>query len=213
MPLTIVLADDHAIIRDGLRALLEGDEYTIVGEAADGYEALEKVQALNPALLIIDVGLPGLNGIEVTRKLCATMPFLRVLALSMHSENKYVIGMLQAGARAYLVKDTVFKELYVAIQEVVQGRRYLGKQIASNVLDELLNGANVPETPPLAEKEREVLQLLAEGLTTKAIAARLAISERTTETHRARIMEKLNLHSVAELTKYAIREGITTLER
>lgn len=212
MPLSVFLADDHAIIRDGLRSLLEGDEFTIIGEASNGPETVEKVRELKPAILIIDIGLPGLNGIEVTRKLSVTMPFLRIIALSMHAENKYVVDMLQAGARGYLIKDTAFKELYAAIQEVMQGNRYLSKQIASTVLDELLTQVHPRVQTPLTPREREVLQLIAEGLSSKEIAMRLALSERTTETHRAKIMDKLDLHSVAALTRYAIREGITPLD-
>lgn len=212
MPLTVFLADDHAIIRDGLRALLNGDEFTVIGEASNGPETLEKVQQLNPSLLIIDIGLPGLSGSEVTRKLCASMPFLRILALSMHAEHKYVVEMLQAGAHAYLVKETAFKELYDAIQEVMQGRRYLSQEIASTELDDLL--VQTPPRPPdpLTQREREVLKLIAGGRTSKEIAMRLEISERTAETHRARIMDKLNLRSVAALTRYAIREGMIPLE-
>lgn len=212
MSLSVFLADDHAIIRDGLRSLLEGDEFTIIGEAANGLETLEKVQQLKPAILIIDIGLPGLNGIEVARKLCSAMPFLRIIALSMHAENKYVVDMLQAGARAYLVKDTAFRELYAAIQEVLQGRRYLSKQIASTVLDALLAQAPSSIPNPLTPREREVLQLIAEGLSSKEISARLGLSERTTESHRGKLMDKLDLHSVAALTRYAIREGITPLD-
>jgi DNA-binding NarL/FixJ family response regulator len=215
MPVRIVVVDDHAILRQGLRALLEGKDYEVVGEAVDGASALSVVDKLQPDLVIMDIGLPGLSGIEVTQQLCARHPRLMVLALSMHTDHTRIIAMLQAGARAYLVKSGAFKELITAIEEVRRGRRYLSPQVASGVLNDLLD-----QTSPrggsaytvLTPQERRMVQWIAEGYGTKEIALRLGITTRTAEAHRTRIMEKLNLDSVVALTKYAIGQGLTTLE-
>jgi DNA-binding NarL/FixJ family response regulator len=173
---------------------------------------LEKVQRLKPDLLILDIGLPGMNGIDVTRKLSADLPELPIIVLSMHAENSYIVGSLQAGARAYLIKETAFEELYIAIQQVRQGRRYLSREVTSTVLDDLLAQVPAASLHILTEREREILRLIAEGTLSKEIGARLNISERTVEAHRARIMDKLDLHSIAALTRYAIKEGISSLE-
>lgn len=212
MPLTVFLADDHAIIRDGLRALLKGDEFTIVGEASNGPDTLEQVQQLRPDLLILDISLPGMSGIDIARHLSKNLPAVRIIVLSMHAENSYIVAALQAGARGYLVKDTAFEELYIAIQEVMQGKRYLSQEIATTVLDDLLTQAPAPILPVLSPREREILQMIAQGIPSKEIGNRLCISERTVEAHRGRIMDKLDLHSIAALTRYAIKEGIISLD-
>lgn len=215
MPLRILLADDHAILREGLRALLDGKDYQVVGDAVDGPSTLAAVEKLRPDVVIMDVSMPGLNGIEATQELCVRYPRLMVLALSMHTDHTRIISMLQAGARAYLVKSGAFKELIMAIEEVRRGRRYLSPQVASGVLDNLLD-----QTSPRGEsaytiltpRERRMAQWIAEGYGTKEIALRLGISARTAEAHRGRIMEKLNLDSVVALTKYALLQGLTTPE-
>jgi DNA-binding NarL/FixJ family response regulator len=211
----ILLADDHAMLRDGLRSVLsrEGD-FEVVGEAADGRGAIDLCRTLAPDVVVMDVGMPDLNGIEATRQIRAESPRSRVIALSTHSDRRYVLGMLEAGASAYLVKVSAYDELRQAVRAVAGGRMYLSPQIADLVVD-----ARVAASPsqarkePLAPREREVLQLIAEGHSSREIARRLHISSHTVETHRRNIMQKLDLHSVADLTRYAIREGITPLDR
>ncbi|MCX6360435.1 MAG: response regulator transcription factor [Armatimonadetes bacterium] len=207
------LVDDHDMLRDGLRALLQAEGYHVVGEAGDGEAALQAIPAAAPDVAVIDVGLPGLNGIELTRELAQTAPEVRVIALSLHAERSIIIAMLRAGARAYLPKSAAFGELLTAVGEVLQGRLYLSPSVASGVLEGLLAGP--VDTPhgafaSLTARERRIIQLIAEGHTSKEIAAREAISVRTLETHRSNIMARLRLTSVAALTKYAIREGLTT---
>jgi DNA-binding NarL/FixJ family response regulator len=207
------LVDDHDVLREGLRALLQAEGHTIVGEAGDGDAALETIPAARPDVAIIDVGLPGLNGIEVTRELARTAPEVRVIALSLHAERSIIIEMLRAGARAYLPKASAFSELLTAVGEVLHGRLYLSPSIASGVLEGLLTSpADSPQGAfaSLTPRDRRIIQLIAEGHTSKEIAARESISVRTLETHRSSIMARLELNSVAALTKYAIREGLTT---
>ncbi|HPS78955.1 MAG TPA: response regulator transcription factor [Thermoanaerobaculaceae bacterium] len=215
MPVRIVLADDHRIVREGLRDLLERrTDLKVVGEAADGEAAVRLAHELAPDIVILDVSMPKLNGIEATRQIVAVCPSVRVLALSMHSDRRFVIEMLKAGASGYLLKDGAFDELIHAIESVMARAAYLSPAITDMVVKEYiasLPGEERSAFGVLTPREREVLQLLAEGLPTKAIAARLLLSVKTVETYRQQIMEKLDLHSVAELTKYAIREGLTSL--
>ena len=216
MKTTILLADDHKIFRDGLRSLLERQrDLQVVAEAEDGRTAVELAVKLGPDVAILDVGMPGLNGIEATRRIVGEVPRVKVIALSMHSDSKYVGSMLQAGAAGYVLKDCAFEELQVAIHAVLANRVYLSKDITGVVVDNYvrhLSAADAPSVAALTPKEREVLQLLAEGRSTKEIALQLHVSAKTIETHRKHIMDRLDLHSVAELTKYAIREGITSLD-
>jgi NarL family two-component system response regulator LiaR len=210
----IVIADDHQLIREGLRGLLDREpDMEVVGEAQDGRAALGLVADLSPEVVIMDVAMPDLNGIEATRKVIAAFPAIRVIALSMHSDKRFVAGMLKAGASGYLLKDCAFSELASAVRTVAAGKVYLSPGIAGLVAEEFA-GRFAPDRPalPLTDREREVLQLIAEGQATKRIAARLGLSVKTVETHRRQMMDKLGLHSVAELTKYAIREGLTSLE-
>lgn len=216
MATSILLVDDHQLMRDGLCALLE-DQQTIeiVGDAANGRDAIEKVGELQPDVVLMDVGLPDLNGIEATRRVKAACTDIRVIALSMHADKRYVVEMFKAGASGYLLKNCASDELVRAIETVNRGAFYLSPSISSVVIEQLTG--NVESTAEsayskLTNREREVLQLLAEGKTSKQIAACLGLAVRTIETHRREIMRKLDLRSVAALTKYAIREGLTSLE-
>ena len=212
----IVLVDDHAVIRDGLRSLINLEkDMEVVAEAQDGREMIGLVGTTRPDLVIMDIGMPDLNGIEATRQLLEQAPGIKVLALSMHSDRRMVAGMLSAGASGYLLKDCAFDEIAHAIRIVVSNRTYLSPSITDVVVGDYASRVTTGEQSiftVLTAREREVLQLLAEGNATKEIAARLFISVKTVETHRRQIMEKLNLHTVPELTKYAIREGLTSLE-
>ena len=215
MTITIVLADDHKIMREGLRALLEKQpDFEVAAEADNGLNAVQLAKKLKPDIIIMDIGMPGLNGIEATRQIAAEAPSTKVIALSMHSDKRFVIEMLKAGASAYLLKDSASEELASAIRTVISGKPYLSPNITDVVLKDYLS--TVSKTEPnaftlLTPREREVLQLIAEGRTTKQIATALFLSVKTVETHRQQIMEKLGLRSIAELTKYAIREGLTSL--
>lgn len=218
MKIRVILVDDHTIFRSGLRAILENQSsIEVVGEAENGWEAIEMVRDNAPHLVIMDIGMSELNGIEATRKIRSEIPGVKILALSMHSDKRYVLTMLKAGASGYLLKNCAIKELTRAIETIMTNQIYLSPSISKVVLDELLQTNNRASekylgSPELTPREREVLQLLAEGKTTKQIAAQLHISVSTAETHRRQMMEKLDLHSVAELTKFAIREGMTPLE-
>ena len=218
MKIRVMLVDDHTIFRSGLRAILENQSsIEVVGEAENGWKAIEMVKEYAPHLVIMDIGMAELNGIEATRKIRSESPGVKILALSMHSDKRYVLTMLKAGASGYLLKNCAIKELTRAIDTIMAKQIYLSPSISKMVLDELLLTANGADdkylgNPDLTPREREVLQLLAEGKSTKQIASQLHISVSTAETHRRQMMEKLDLHSVAELTKFAIREGMTPLE-
>jgi len=215
MSLRIVLVDDHEVVRKGLRHVLElADSFEVVGEAGDGAEALDLVGRLKPAVVVMDVSMPGLNGIESTRRILALHPGCKVVALSMHSERQSVLGMLEAGASAYVLKDGAIRELDEAIRAVASGQSYLSPKVAGRVVREYRERpeGEARATCPLTLREREVLQLIAEGCSNKDAAAKLHLSPKTVETHRRSIMEKLDLHNVAQLTRYAIREGIISPE-
>lgn len=218
--LRILLVDDHAMLRAGLRAFLDGrEEIDVVGEAAGGREAIEFVRRHLPDIVIMDVGMPELNGIETTRRLLAEDPDIRVIALSMHADERFVTGMFDAGARAYLLKACESAELMLAIEAVRRGRSYITPEVAELVIsrgrqraaEDSVKGPRAERAPgALTPREREVLQLIAEGKTSKEIAATLNISSRTAETHRYAIMEELDLHTTAELTRFAIKHGIVS---
>ena len=214
MPVRIVVADDHRIVREGLRHLLEKrTDFKVVAEASDGEAAVRLARELAPDLVIVDLSMPRLNGIEATRRIVAERPGARVLVLSMHSDRRFVIESLKAGAAGYLLKDSAFDELARAIEAVMARGAFLSPEITEMVVRDYVARAGVGEAAfsVLSPREREVLQLMAEGVSTKAIASRLEVSVKTVESYRQQIMEKLDLHSVAELTKYAIREGLTEL--
>lgn len=212
----ILLADDHRLMRDGLRALLERESgFEIVGEAADGITAVQLSRELAPDIVIMDVAMPDLNGIEATRRIKAELPEVKVLALSMHADRRFVKRMLAAGASGYMLKACAFEEVAKAARAVMAGRTYTSPRITDLVLEDYihqLSGAADEEGTLLSDREREVLQLLAEGKSSREIADRLHVSVTTVDTHRKHIMDKLGLHSVAELTKYAVREGLTALD-
>jgi len=216
MTIRIILADDHNVIRSGLRTLLEQQcNAEVVAEASDGRKAVQLTKELSPDIVIMDIGMAEMNGIEATRKITSDQSHVKVLALSMHSDKRFVLTMLKAGASGYLIKNCAVKELKHALNVIMDNHTYLSPSITGLVLDELVtNQENVAilNSPTLTAREREVLQLLAEGKSTKEIASELKVSISTVETHRRQIMEKLDLFSVAELTKYAIREGLTSLE-
>jgi DNA-binding NarL/FixJ family response regulator len=215
MGVRIILAEDHRITREGLVNLLEErSDMQVVGEAENGREAVRLATELSPDLVIMDVTMPDLNGIDATRIITSGSNNTKVIALSMYSDKQFVQGMIQAGASGYLLKDCAFEELVSAIQAVIQGDTYLSPGIAGIVVQDYLNKLTTDRSSAdtvLTNREREVLQLIAEGNSTKEIAARLSVSVKTVETHRRQIMEKLGIFSIAELTKYAIREGLTSL--
>lgn len=216
MRIRILIADDHKIVRDGLRSLLEKQpNMEVVAEAENGRKAVSLAIRRRPQVVIMDISMPDLNGIEATRQMLKELPDLKVIALSMHSDRRYILGMFQAGAAGFLLKDCAFQELASAIDTVAANKPYLSPSIARTVLEDFVRGpaSSRPSAPDvLTAREREVLQLLAEGWSTKKIASHLHVSAKTVETHRRRIMEKLGLNGIAELTKYAIREGLTSLQ-
>lgn len=215
MSIRVVLADDHRIIREGIRNLLDREQgIDVVGEASDGHEVIQKNRELQPDVLVMDITMPNLNGIDATRKIIKQNPETRIIALSMHSDHHFVAEMLQAGATAYLLKDCVYDELVQAIQLVHQGKTYLSPEVASLLVKDYRSQVQQTTTSKgdtLSPREREVLQLMAEGNSTKEIADKLFLSVKTIEAHRSQIMRKLDIHNIAELTKYAIREGLTSL--
>lgn len=212
----IVLADDHKIMRKGLRALIDSHSgLTVVEEADNGRIAVENARKLLPDVVIMDVAMPDLNGIEATRRIIAELPHTKVIALSMHFDKEFVIAMLKVGALGYLLKDCAVEELICAIRAVINNKIYLSRTISDIVIDDYMRSLSKDEVSILSTltgREREVLQLIAEGKTTKEIASCLHVSINTIDTHRRQVMEKLDMHSIAELTKYAIRKGLTTLE-
>jgi DNA-binding NarL/FixJ family response regulator len=213
MKIDVLIADDHQIVREGLRSLLAQEPgIRVVGEAAEGRTTLRLARELAPDVIIMDVAMPDLNGIEATRQIVAEFPAIRILALSMHDDRRFVLKMLKAGAKGYLLKDCAFKDLVKAIRVVVANRIYLGSEVADILAQDYLASATSKESSAVqtpSPREREVLQLLAEGGSSHRIAESLHISIKTVETHRAQLMAKLKVRSVAELTKYAIREGLT----
>ena len=216
MNIRILIADDHNIVRDGLKALVEKEAgLEVIAEASNGLEALELVEKHAPDIVIMDVAMPDLNGIEATRQLTAKDPSIKIIALSMHSDRRFVIEMLRAGAMGFMLKDSAFEELAAAIRNVHKGRAFLSSSIVDVVVTDYvrnLAGTDSPAYTQLSDRERQILKLLAEGKTVKEIGYMLDVSAKTVETHRLNIRDKLGISSVAELTKFAIREGITTLD-
>lgn len=214
--ITIVLADDHQIVREGLRRVLEAEPgLTVVGEAGDGLEVVTLVQRLKPRVLVVDLMMPNLGGLEVAREVTVKVPGTAVLILSMYAEDPFVLEALRNGAAGYVPKDESSEELVKAIREVAAGRHYLSPPLSESVIKAYLGSTAAPSDVynTLTLRERQVLHLAAEGLSAKAIAQRLAISPRTAETHRAHLMRKLDLHTRTDLIRFAIRRGILPPEK
>lgn len=214
---TIVLADDHHVVRQGLRALLEAEaDFKVIGEAGDGLEALQLVDQLKPNVLVLDLMMPGLNGLEVARQMSKHASPTRIVILSMYANEAYVLEALGNGASAYVVKDSNSADLVLAVREVAAGRRYLSPPLSDRAIEvyqERAKAATLDKYETLTTREREVLQLTVEGHTNSEIATRLGISSRTAETHRSNLMHKLGLHTQADLIRYALRRGIIPLEQ
>ncbi|HNY76941.1 MAG: response regulator transcription factor [Sedimentisphaerales bacterium] len=216
MSIRIIIADDHTIVRHGLTKLLQQEkDVEVVAQAQNGHATLELARELSPDVIVMDVGMPDLNGIDATQQILHENPNIKVLALSMHAGKKFVVAMLKAGASGYLLKDCALEELTTALQTIISGRIYLSPAITDIVVDSYVRQPGEAEQSAfsvLSQREREVLQLMAEGNTTKQIALRLHISPKTVEGHRLRLMSKLNIDNIAQLTKYAIQEGLTSAE-
>ena len=209
----ILLADDHTIMRNGLRLLLERQPgFQVIGEAADGRETVEMTDALRPDVVILDIAMPNLNGLEAARQIASKLPSIAVVILSMHSDESYVLRALKAGARAYLLKDSAESDLIAAIKAVTEGKAFFSPAISKMLVDDYvrrLQQRGVDDSYELlTTREREILQLVAEGKSNKDVANLLNLSLYTVETHRGNIMQKLNLHSVPELILYAVRKGV-----
>jgi two-component system, NarL family, response regulator NreC len=216
MTVTVLLADDHPIVRQGLRHLLEAEpDLKIVGEASDGLQAVQLTEKFKPNVLIVDMMMPDLNGLEVLRQVKDRSPATCCIVLSMQSADVYVVEALKAGALGYVLKETGPSELVNAVQQVIGGKRYLSPRLSERLIDVLLHAAEDFTHDPyetLTNREREILQMSAEGMTTAAIAKRLSISPRTAELHRSRMMDKLGLNNQTELIRYALKRGILPLD-
>ena len=211
MAVRVLIADDHTIVRQGLVSILHGTtDITVVAEAADGYEAVEKAITLRPDVVVLDISMPRLNGLEAARRITRKLPECRVLVLTMHEAEEYVLRMVRAGVSGYLVKDGAASELITAIRAVRTGKGYFGPDAARILAEALQGGTPPPEDPygSLTDREREIFQLVVEGRTSAQIATVLCISPKTVENHRTHIMEKLGVHSTAELLRYAARHGL-----
>ncbi len=216
MSIRIIIADDHTIVRHGLTRLLQQDsDVEVIAQAQNGHATVELARELSPDIVVMDVGMPDLNGIDATQQILRENSKIKVLALSMHSGRKFVVAMLKAGASGYLLKDCALEELTTALQTIMSGKIYLSPAITDIVVDSYVRQPAESEKSAfsvLSQREREVLQLMAEGNTTKQIALHLHISPKTVEGHRLRLMSKLDIDNVAQLTKYAIQEGLTSAE-
>ncbi len=210
--ITIMLADDHRIVRQGLHALLRAEpDFNVIGEANDGLEVLELVRKLNPDVVVLDLMMPGLNGLEAARQLNKQMPQTKIIILSMYDDEGFVLEALTNGVSAYVLKDAGSSDLIQAVREVVAGHRYLSPPLSDRAIEayeQMARAGTMDKYETLTTREREVLQLSAEGHTNSEIATRLGISVRTAETHRSKLMHKLGVHTQADLTRYAIRRGV-----
>lgn len=216
MSIKVLMADDHRIMREALRSIIEKEsDMKVVGEAADGRAAVRLSREVSPDVVIMDITMPELNGVEATKQILSEAPDVKVLALSMHSDEHFVSGMLKAGGSGYLLKDCAAEELVQAIRSVITGEQYLSPKIAGIVIESYRRASpkedQLSKAPELTAREREVLQLVAEGDTSQRIAGQLYVSQKTVDAHRQNIMAKLSIKTVAGLTKYAIRKGITFL--
>jgi len=207
MTTRILIADDHALFREGLKALIAPEEFQVVAEADNGHEAIRLAQRHQPEIALLDISMPGLNGVDAAREVLRASPRSRVMVLTMHKDNAYLAEALRAGARGYILKSRGTVELLEALREVARGEIYISPGLSRAVAESYLGG-DAAIASPLSPREREVLQLIAEGRTTKEIAATLFISYKTAESHRQRIMGKLDIHETASLVRYAIRSGL-----
>jgi len=215
-PIRILVVEDHDLVRAGFCALLNAlEDVTIVGQAKTGYEALELAASCAPKVVLMDISMPGLNGLEVTRRIAEAHPHIRVLILSVHTGEEYVLQALRAGAAGYLVKDSGADELAMAVRAVASGRTYLSPQVSRHVIDRYLERQQDMQTPfeLLTPRQREILQMIAEGATTRDMARRLHLSVKTVDTHRTQLMDRLDIHDVAGLVRYAIRTGLIDSEK
>ena len=210
---TIILVDDHRLIREGIRTIIEKNPgFRVIAEATEGREAIKLCKKHTPRVVIMDVSMPGLNGIEATRTIRRENSETRVIALSMYTDRQFVSGMLKAGASGYLQKDVESSELISAIKTVVAGQKYICQEVSNLITDKFLQDDNSKDKPELSGREKEILQLIAEGNSSREIADKLFLSRKTVDAHRKNIMDKLELYTLPELTKYAIRSGLTTLD-
>lgn len=203
----ILLADDHPMFRQGLKALLERENFEVVGEASDGHQAVRLSGQLNPGIAVLDIGMPLLNGIDATREILTHSPNTRVVILTMYEEEAFVLEALRAGVRAYVLKAQAASDLVNAIHEVSRGAIYLSPGISRTVVKAYMDKSVLP-SDPLTEREHQVLQLIAEGRTTRETAEVLGLSVKTVDSHRTRIMQKLDIHETASLVRYAVRRGL-----
>ena len=207
MPLRILMADDHQIVRDGLKALLAREGFDVIGEAADGQEAARLASRLAPDVVVLDLAMPRLNGLDAAREILRSTPRTGIVLLTMHAEEHQILEAMRAGVRGFVVKTQAAEELVRAIKAVAGGQMHLGSNAPQVLVDACFGGREQPRDP-LTPRDRQVLQLVAEGHTTKEIATELGISTKTAETYRAKIMEKLDIHDTAGLVRYAIRQGM-----
>lgn len=209
-PVRVLIADDHTLVRESLVGVLQDAGIEVVAQAADGIETLERALEVRPDVVVVDISMPRLNGIEVVRRLREALPETRVLVLTMHEEEEYVLHVVRAGAAGYLVKDSPASELVAAVLSLHAGRGYFGPQAAKTLADQVQHPERSMEDPygSLTPREREVFHLMVEGLTTKEIARRLDISAKTGENHRARVLDKLDVRNTAELVRYAVKRGL-----
>jgi two-component system, NarL family, response regulator NreC len=213
----VLIVDDHRLLIDGLRPILEKQrEIEVIGAAKDGQEAIEQAHIHHPDIILLDISMPQLNGLDAARKILDILPDTKIIMLSMHADKRYIRESIHVGARGYLLKESAISEVISAIKEVQKGELFFSHEIETQVIEDYvkqIKDGDIPSQSPLSLREREVLQLLAEGKSTREVASLLVISIKTVESHRKQIMNKLGLHSIAELTKYAIRAGLTQLEQ
>lgn len=207
MGISVLLADDHVLVRQGLRSLLDREKIQVIAEASDGQEAIHLVETHHPEVAVIDISMPTLNGVDAARQLARSCPKTRVILLTQHEEEQYLHEALQSGVRGYVLKSQVVKDLVHAIQQVSRGGFYLSPGVSQAVVEAYRSRSERP-SDPLSSRERQVLQLIAEGKSTKDVASLLGISVKTAESHRSRLMKKLDIHETASLVRYAVRRGL-----
>jgi len=207
MPIRIVLADDHVLVRQSLKSLLEREGFQVAGEASDGQEGVRQVEALHPDIAVMDISMPILNGLDAAREMSRTSPKTKTILLTQHDEGQYISEALEAGVKGYVLKSQVANDLLLAIRQVSRGQVYLSPGVSRGVM-EAYRSKSEKSKNPLTLRERQVLQLIAEGKSTKDVASLLGISVKTAESHRTRLMQKLDIHETASLVRYAVRQGI-----